>query len=102
MKFYIRSIPQKTFGDEIEMMEVTHRPVDPNTLQLDGGLVDLGKTEDKRLTFERFVQWQRLALIHSSISPESLKRWATRGSKQNPKNMTEFNVYLSYVSNINV
>jgi len=37
---------------------------------------------DKRLTFERFVQWQRLALIHSSLSPESLKRSLKNVAKQ--------------------
>ena len=102
MKFYIRSIPPKKGLEiyEIEMFEEIY--VDPSPILT----VDLGKTEDKRLTFERFVQWQRLALIHSSLSPESLKRRATRESKQNRKDMKEFNVIctdveLSYVRNIN-
>lgn len=102
MKFYIRSIPPKRLEIyEIEMFEEIF--VDPSPILT----VDLGKTEDKRLTFERFVQWQRLALIHSSLSPESLKRRATRESKQNRKDMKEFNVIctdikLSYVRNINL
>ena len=103
MRFYIRSIPPKTRLEiyEIEMFEEIF--VDPSPIPT----VDLGKTEDKRLTFERFVQWQRLALIHSSLSPESLKRRTTRESTQNRKDMKEFNVIctdikLSYVRNINV
>lgn len=75
MKFYIRSIPPKKRLEiyEIEMFEEIY--VDPSPILT----LDLGKTEDKRLTFERFVQWQRQALIHSSLSPESLKRRATQG-----------------------
>ena len=90
MKFYIRSIPQNKRLEiyEIEMFEEIF--VDPSPIPT----VDLGKTEDKRLTFERFVQWQRLALIHSSLSPESLKRRATRESTQNRKDMKEFHICI--------
>ena len=30
--------------------------------------------QEKRLTLEKFVQWQRVALIHSVLPPDSLKR----------------------------
>lgn len=37
---------------------------------------------EKRLTLEKFVQWQRVALIHSVLPPDSLKRLLQNVAKQ--------------------
>ncbi|CAK9038399.1 unnamed protein product [Durusdinium trenchii] len=64
-------------------MNPTAEEEDPPVLRgdLHNCFVHIGDA-DKRLTFEKFVRWQRLALIQSALSPDSMTRLLKNVAKQ--------------------